>query len=298
MSPKVCYAFFFQRTHHLTTWPHRYTNAHMPLRRDGLNILIGNDDGINSSGLDMLAKYARRWGDVTVVAPEKQQSAQAKSMTFHKPLRVSETQTVSGIPAYACNASPADCMFIYHHFKGKPDAVLSGINGGDNTSIHSVLTSGTVAVALEAGLQNIPAFAFSMDVPEHVFFARDFSGDLEKAADLSIRIAQVFYRASPEFWSHVTFVNVNFPDHIHDKTRLKIAELETYKYTNYLIERVDPRGETYYWLWGNKRTDLHQEKDSYQVYVEKNITITPVSFVSESAVFEEAHMLISNITIQ
>ena len=183
-----------------------------------MNIFIGNDDGIHSSGLDVLATHARQWGEVTVVAPEKQQSARAKSMTFHKLLRVSETQTVSGIPAYTCNASPADCLFIYHHFRGQPDVVLSGINGGDNTSIHSVLTSGTVAVALEAGLQNIPAFAFSMDVPEHLYFARDFSGDLDKAAELSIQIAQTFCRASDAFWSHVTFVNVNFPQHIHAAT--------------------------------------------------------------------------------
>jgi 5'-nucleotidase len=262
-----------------------------------LNILIGNDDGIHSSGLAILAKSAQCWGEVTVVAPEKQQSARAKSMTFHKPLRVSQTRTVSGIPAYVCNASPADCLFIYQHFKGRPDVVLSGINGGDNTSIHSVLTSGTVAVAMEAGLQHIPAFAFSMDVPEHLFFARDFSGDLEKAGALCIKIAQAFCRASRHFWSHVTFVNVNFPNHLHDATRLTLAELETYKYTNYLVERLDPRGETYYWLWGNKRTDLHPQKDSHQVYVDKNITITPVSFTSERTVFEEAHRLLSSLPL-
>jgi 5'-nucleotidase len=262
-----------------------------------LNILIGNDDGINSSGLDALATSAQRWGEVTVVAPEKQQSARAKSMTFHKPLRVSRTRTTSGIPAYVCNASPADCLFIYQHFQGKPDVVLSGINGGDNTSIHSVLTSGTVAVALEAGLQNIPAFAFSMDVPEHLFFARDFAGDLERAADLSLRIAQVFYHASRDFWSQVTFININFPDHIQDTTRLILVELETYKYANYLVERTDPRGETYYWLWGNKRTDLDQQKDSYHVYMEKNITVTPVSFAGGNAVFEEANRLLATVTM-
>ncbi len=262
-----------------------------------MNIFVGNDDGIQSRGLDILARSAQGWGDVTVVAPEKQQSARAKAMTFHKPLRVTETQTASGIPGYACNASPADCMFIYQHFKGMPDVVLSGINGGDNTSIHSVLTSGTVAVAMEAGLQDIPAFAFSMDVPEHLFFARDFAGDLARTADLCIQIAQAFYQGSGDFWSHVMFVNVNFPDHIQDTTRLMITGLETYKYTNYLVERTDPRGETYYWLWGDKRTNLHHQRDSYQVYTEKNITITPVSFTSERNVFDEAHALISHITV-
>ena len=262
-----------------------------------MNILVGNDDGIQSSGLDQLAAHAQGWGEVTVVAPESQQSARAKAMTFHKPLRVTKTHTASGIPGYACSASPADCMFVYQHFKGTPDIVLSGINGGDNTSIHSILTSGTVAVALEAGLQNIPAFAFSMDVPEHLFFARDFVGDLERAAALCIDIAQAFYQASRDFWSHVTFVNVNFPHHIEAATRLTIAELETHKYNNYLVERTDPRGAMYYWLWGDKRTDLHPQRDSYQVYTEKNITITPVSFSSVPAVFEEANGLISHIAL-
>jgi 5'-nucleotidase len=262
-----------------------------------LNILVGNDDGIQSSGLDILATHAQRWGNVTVVAPERQQSARAKSMTFHKPLRVTETHTASGIPGYACNASPADCMFIYQHFKGTPDVVLSGINGGDNTSIHSVLTSGTVAVAIEAGLQNIPSFAFSMDVPEHLFFAADFAGDLERAAELCIRIAQAFYQAPRDFWDRVTFVNVNLPDHLKDTTRLVIAELETYKYDNYLVERTDPRGAMYYWLWGTKRTDLHRQRDSYHLYTEKNITITPVSFASARDIFEEANQLIADIAI-
>jgi 5'/3'-nucleotidase SurE len=85
------------------TSPHRRgSEATIPPRRDSVNILVGNDDGIQSSGLDMLARAAQRWGDVTVVAPEKQQSARAKSMTFHKPLRVSKTHTASGIPGYAC----------------------------------------------------------------------------------------------------------------------------------------------------------------------------------------------------
>jgi 5'-nucleotidase len=120
---------------------------------------------------------------------------------------------------------------------------------------------------------------------------------LERAADLSLRIAQAFYYASRDFWSQVTFININFPDHIQDTTRLILAELETYKYANYLVERTDPRGETYYWLWGNKRTDLDQQKDSYHVYMEKNITVTPVSFAGGNAVFEEANRLLATITM-
>ncbi|MHA2251288.1 MAG: 5'/3'-nucleotidase SurE [Candidatus Kariarchaeaceae archaeon] len=262
-----------------------------------IKILVGNDDGVISVGIDILSKYAKEWGNVTIVAPETQQSAKAKSLTFDKPIRLNHAKTDSGIDAYAYNASPADSMLIYQHLEGRPDVVLSGINAGDNTSIHSILTSGTCAVAMEAGLKDIPAFAFSLDAPEEYFFGTEMPYDINQIGKISITIAKAFLEGvKPDFWEKVIFVNVNFPDTINEDTKLVVVELETYKYNNYLIERIDPKGENYYWLWGDKRDGFDKNKDCYKLYKEKYITITPVSMIKTDYLFNESKRIVENIS--
>lgn len=241
-------------------------------------IMVGNDDGIMSLGIDALAHEARKLGEIRIVAPITQQTARAKSLTFHRPIRVNEAKTISGIPALAYNSTPAVSIIIHNHFYSTPDVVLSGINSGDNTSIHSILTSGTAAVAMEAGLLGIKSFAFSMDVPDKFFYSNDVPGNIEIAAKWSIIIAKAYLKASKQFWTSIMFINVNFPNQISDKSEVVVTELESSKYTNYLHSRQDPKGEEYFWLWGTKREDLDEKKDSYAVYEEKKISITPVIF--------------------
>jgi 5'-nucleotidase len=261
--------------------------------------MVGNDDGISNIGIDALASEAKRLGNVVIICPEKQQSGRAKSMTFHKPIRFFETETVSGHHAYAYNSTPADSIIIYKHLFGRPDVVLSGINSGDNTTIHSVLTSGTVAVAMEAGLLNVPSFAFSMDVPEEFFFKDSFPGELKLASKIAVNIAETFLRyADATYWENCLFINVNFPDHIDTNPEVVVVELETWKYENYLVEREDPKGEKYYWLWGTKREDYDRTKDSYNVFVNKKITITPVTFGKSVDLFEETNEIMNKFNFQ
>ncbi len=255
--------------------------------------MIGNDDGINSIGIDALALAAKHWGNVDVVAPSTQQTGRAKAMTFKHPLRVDDTTTRSGLPAKSYTGTPADGIFVHNHFYERPDVVLSGINSGENTSIHSILTSGTVAVAMEAGLQKIPAFAFSMDVPEEFFFKDDFPGELKESARISIELAKIFLEhATPKFWKETVFVNINFPDMINGDTEIVIAEPESYKYKNYLRENQDPSGTKYYWLWGDKREDFDKERDTYQVSFNKKIAVSPISFQDSHDLFAEAQQIL------
>ncbi|MHA2028844.1 MAG: 5'/3'-nucleotidase SurE [Candidatus Kariarchaeaceae archaeon] len=258
-----------------------------------LNILIGNDDGIQNTGIDFLSRYAEKWGNISIVAPASQQSAKGKSLTFDKPIRMNQAKTQSGLPAISYNAKPADSINIHEHLGGKPDVVLSGINAGDNTSIHSILTSGTCAVAMEAGLQDIPAFAFSIVVPSSYFFGTEIPGDLDKAAELSIRIARLFMKeVNASFWKKVMFINVNFPQEINNKTPILTADLETYKYKNHLVERTDPKGDKYYWLWGTFREDLNSETDTSLLFHKKAITISPVSMVETDYLFAETRRVV------
>ncbi|MHA2028200.1 MAG: 5'/3'-nucleotidase SurE [Candidatus Kariarchaeaceae archaeon] len=261
-----------------------------------MNILVSNDDGINSVGIDVIAKYAKDWGNITVICPQSQQTASGKGLTFHKPIRLTKTTTVSGIPAISFNTVPADSVIIFQHLHGNPEVVLSGLNAGENTSMHSILTSGTCAVAMEGGMKNIPSFAFSIDTPEIYFYGNEIPGNIDLAGQLSIKIAKKFVSmVNNQFWSDVLFVNVNFPDNLDESTEIVLAEPETYKYNNWLHEREDPAGNTYFWLWGERRNDFTPGTDTSLVHEDKKITITPISLKHHEHLFSEAGRVIKEL---
>lgn len=263
-----------------------------------MKVLVGNDDGFQSTGIDALARAAQKLGDVQIIAPERQQTATSKGLTFNHPLRIHRESSASGLDLIAYNGLPADSIAIYEHIvKGHPDVVISGINGGENTSIHSILTSGTCAVAMEAGLRNVPSFAFSMDVPEEFFFSKKLPFDLDRAGKIAISITKTYLKASEDFWNRTLFVNVNFPHDITDSTKIEVVDLDNHKYNNYLSEREDPKGEKYYWLWGEKRKDFDKTRDSYKVLFEDTITITPVMLKSPSDLIDEAKGLLDGFTV-
>jgi len=54
------------------------------------SILVCNDDGVDAPGISALVQELKKIGDVTVVAPDKQQSAVGHAITMNFPLRVKE----------------------------------------------------------------------------------------------------------------------------------------------------------------------------------------------------------------
>ena len=137
-----------------------------------MNILISNDDGINSLGLITLAQTISEIANVTVVAPDRERSATAHAITMHKPLRVEKVE-ISGckVLAYKVNGTPSDCVKLALEalLDETPDLVLSGINRGPNLGT-DVIYSGTVSAALEAALLGIPGIALSVAGHENVEF--------------------------------------------------------------------------------------------------------------------------------
>ena len=119
-------------------------------------ILVANDDGIDGPGLRPLIAALRRVGEVTVVVPSQERSADSHSLTLHKPIRVHR----HGNGLFSLNGSPADCarFGVLEILRGKVDLVVSGINRGYNLG-EDVIYSGTVAAAMEATLLKIPAIA-------------------------------------------------------------------------------------------------------------------------------------------
>ncbi len=90
-------------------------------------ILITNDDGVNSSGLLAAYESVKDLGEVTVVAPATQQSAVGRSMTLFNPLRVSKHKA-NGITVHSVSGTPTDAVIIgmFVVMKEKPDLVISG----------------------------------------------------------------------------------------------------------------------------------------------------------------------------
>ncbi len=130
-----------------------------------MDILITNDDGIASRGIIKLAKLAKAFGNVTVIAPKRQCSAMSQMITLRCDIKVEkEDFPVEGVKAYSITGTPADCIKVgIAYLKLKPDYVFSGINNGYNTGF-DIAYSGTVAAGMEAVMNGIPAIAFSVEV--------------------------------------------------------------------------------------------------------------------------------------
>ncbi len=125
-----------------------------------LDILLTNDDGWDSPGIEAVATALRADGhEVTVVAPLAQQSGSGMKITFGELALVEQRPGV-----WSLDGSPADAIGagLAHVLAGKaPDLVVSGANFGQNLG-HNVMLSGTVGAAMMAVLQGVPAIAVSV----------------------------------------------------------------------------------------------------------------------------------------
>jgi 5'-nucleotidase len=143
-------------------------------------ILVTNDDGIFSEGIKLLAEALAEVGDVTVVAPDREQSASGHALTLTRPLRLQKVED----RRFAVDGTPTDCvnLGVLSVLKDQaPDFVASGINFGMNLG-DDVTYSGTVSAGFEGTLLGIPSVAFSQEIAEGFSFrpAALFARDLFK----------------------------------------------------------------------------------------------------------------------
>lgn len=184
--------------------------------------LVTNDDGIESAFLHRLVDALLPHFRVSVAAPAFEQSWTGRSMTRHGEVEViqSPSHFPEDVEAWAIGGTPTDCVNIAlgNLLSEKPDIVLSGINIGFNTTETLILSSGTVAGAIEGVLWDLPAMAFSKCVPVHLFEAirdskgqadPDFTASLEAAAAHAARMAVETVEDAAVHIGHV--INVNFP---------------------------------------------------------------------------------------
>ena len=220
-------------------------------------ILITNDDGINAGGLIRLAKAAKEFGEVWVVAPEKQRSAISHAITLHKDIEAWEVSfPVEGVHAYACDGMPADCIRIgvLNIVPGGPDNVFCGINYGVNVA-NDIQYSATIAAAMEAAFQKIHAIAFSEDFSDNTAvtekYLKEIIGDLLNKPLLM-----------NEIW------NVNFPccDLSDFKGIINDAKVskEVYYHDHYNEKKLE-NGHVAYTIEGVRNYDAEDGTDLWAV---------------------------------
>lgn len=126
-----------------------------------LRILITNDDGVDTVGIRLLAKWAKKYGEVTVIAPKVEQSAKSHAINIRGAFEIKKVPFEDGIEAYSVDSTPADCVrFGVIGLKRQFDLVLSGINRGVNVG-DDIVYSGTCAAIFEAARLGIKGIAFS-----------------------------------------------------------------------------------------------------------------------------------------
>ena len=230
-----------------------------------MDILVTNDDGIHAEGLRVLAEALRPLGTVTIVAPDREQSATSHSLTLHRPLRIRKVS--DGI--LTVDGTPTDCVLMAVHgfLKRKPDLVVSGINHGPNMG-NDVFYSGTVAAAVEGAFLGIPAIALSLASWATVGF--------EAAGRVAASLVPQLVRAGIPPGK---CMNVNIPPVPWAELRgVRVTRLGTRVFQDVLVEKTDPRGKAYYWIGGEAPTWEPDEASDFTAVSERYVSVTPLTF--------------------
>jgi 5'-nucleotidase len=230
-------------------------------------ILVCNDDGIFSPGIRALAEVASEFGDVEIVAPDRQQSAVGHAITVTLPLRASSFQLDQKFHGQAISGTPADCIKLAHDqlLDRKPDLIVSGINHGSNAGIN-ILYSGTVSAATEGTILGYPSIAVSCtDFDEEA----DLNGAQEAARRV---IRMVLNHGLPR---GVT-LNLNAP--AGELQGIKWARQADSRYVEEFEGRVDPHNRPYYWITGTLQ--LLDEGEDLDINVLKKgyASLTPIQY--------------------
>ena len=224
-------------------------------------ILVTNDDGIFSEGIERLSSALSQVGEVYTVAPDQERSAAGHSLTLDLPLRAK----LVGVNRWSVDGTPTDCVNwgVLHLMREiKPRLLFSGINLGLNLG-DDVTYSGTVSAAFEGTLIGLPSVAISQEIEMGFTF--------DAAADFAVRLARhLLERPLPPG----TLVNVNIP--ARPPRGVRVTRLGKRRYGEAVVEKTDPRGRPYYWIGSTPPTGELEEGTDLSAVAEKYISLTPL----------------------
>jgi len=166
-------------------------------------ILVTNDDGIDSPGIRALADGLSDVGNVTVVAPRNNKSATGRAMS-------SEVAVEEHELGYAIDGTPSDCVVAGLEALGPyPDIVVAGVNEGANLGMYVLGRSGTVSAAVEAAFFGVPAIASSLFLTSEHFGEPTDPSDYQRPVDATAYLVE--HAMDAGVFEHADYLNVNAP---------------------------------------------------------------------------------------
>lgn len=267
-----------------------------------MNILISNDDGVEAPGILAAKEALEDLADITIVAPQDNNSGVGRHMTLFKHLNVKKYQLDDNTLAYGVNGTPTDSVIVGINYlmDNKPDLVITGINTGINISSKDITASGTVCAALEAVARGIPAIAVSMFL-DYDCYKQDENGEWYLDVDFTLTkkvlheiVAKIIDKGFPD---GVDLFNLNVP-YNYESEEVKITKLSdrmldkkvidhndeqmhdifsfNYK-NNEEMEFIEDENNKTVMITSNLVKSFEEGTDGYCLMVEKRPSLTPLN---------------------
>ena len=237
-----------------------------------MNILITNDDGIESPGLKALKSCFNSEHTVWVVAPERERSGTSHAITLKGPVRFRKIEERT----YGCNGTPADCVLysILGALETKPDLIVSGINLGPNLGT-DIIYSGTAAAARQAALMGYPGVAVSVVSYSPPFF-------FASSAEFISRNLENFVSR----WTPDHFININIPNNEESDSRVEITRPSMRIYRDKIENFAGPNGDRYFFLKGPLPGVQPEAGTDWDAVSRNNVSICPVHLYPQGHIGE------------
>jgi len=233
-----------------------------------MRILCSNDDGVFAHGLDCLVRAASELGEVTVVAPDREQSATSHSLTLHHPVRPVQLEE----RRWQVDGTPTDCVMLAIEalMPERPDWVFSGINHGQNMG-EDVLYSGTVAAAMEGLSLGVPSIALSFAGGNMRSNAEQLERQIEPVSRLLRHLTQL---RIPQ----TTLFNINLPPIDAGEIRgVRLTRLGQRVFSDSIKPMQDPWGRPIFWIGAGTITWTGGEDSDFRAIQDGYISVTPLT---------------------
>lgn len=193
-------------------------------------VLITNDDGIDSFMLKVLVEaLIAEECELFVVAPAEEHSWIGRAFSRQRTVKANPS-SLFDCPTWSIEGTPSDCVNIAlgHLLPGLPDLVISGINIGTNITLPLILSSGTIAGAIEGASWGIPSIAFSKQVEDIEALKRNPSGayieERESYRCSATHAARLALKRVGKATEGLVVHSVNFPLHTTEETPIRHTE--------------------------------------------------------------------------
>lgn len=226
-----------------------------------MTILLTNDDGVYSPGLEALRQVFAEDHDVWILAPDGERSGYSNSITISEPIRCTRIDE----RIYATSGTPADSVILGTRgaIPADPEIVISGINIGPNLG-SDIVYSGTCAAARQAVYRGLPGIAISLNSFHQPFHFSPVATFVRDNLDAMLAL-----------WNSDHFININAPNR-EDPTGVSITTPAMRRYDDELLPFEPPRGGTYYFVDGRPSETVLEDGTDWHAVEEGRISVSPV----------------------